>query len=204
MPKAAVTSRGRLRACFYDPERHEFLIFFRDGHVYRFSRQWLPDDDGTAVLNVRVESDGSAFLVRLASGMTLEIPWDFVLYQLEPTYPFFKGRVREGLEEESALRIGRRVRDLREAKDLTTYDLAERSGIHRPNISRIERGRHVPNLDTLMRLAQALGTSVAALVADAAPIQAYVRERGPRFRRSPKKQTRGRSASRESRRVTRQ
>jgi transcriptional regulator with XRE-family HTH domain len=206
-----------LRDCFYDTERREFLTFFRDGHVYRLARQLVPDDDGTDVLGVRVESDGSAFFVRLASGKTLEIPWDFVLYQLEPTYPFFKGRVREGSQEEGALRIGRRVRELREGKDLTTYELAKRSGIHRPNISRIESGKHVPTLDTLMRLAQALGVSVAGLVAEASPVQAYVRERGPRLRRSPKKQasevyggtrvreflTEDRITSRESRRVTR-
>lgn len=198
MPEVSVTSRGRLRDCFYDSERQEFLTFFLDGHVYRLARQSVPDDDGTDVLRVRVESDGSAFFVRLASGKTLEIPWDFVLYQLEPTYPFFKGRIREGLEEEGALRIGRRVREFREGKDLTTYEVARRSGIHRPNISRIENGKHVPTLDTLMRLAQALGISVAGVVADASPVQAYVRERGPRLRTSPK----SRRITRRSRKTT--
>ena len=189
MPGATVTTRGQLKDCFYDTERQELLVFFRDGHVYRLARQLVPDDDGTDVLNVRVKRDGSAFLVRLASGKSLEVPWDFVLYELEPTYPFFKGRIPESLEEDVARRIGRRVRELREAKDLTTYELAQRSGIHRPNISRIESGRHMPNLDTLMRLAQALGTSVADLVAEASQAQAYVRERELRLRRSRKKQT---------------
>lgn len=189
MPGGTVTTRGQLRDCFYDTERQELLVFFQDGHVYRLARQLVPDDDGTDVLNVRVKRDGSAFLVRLASGKSLEVPWDFVLYELEPTYPFFKGRIPESLEEDVARRIGRRVRELREAKDLTTYELAQRSGIHRPNISRIESGRHMPNLDTLMRLAQALGTSVADLVAEASQAQAYVRERELRLRRSRKKQT---------------
>ena len=188
MPGGTVTTRGQLRDCFYDTERQELLVFFQDGHVYRLARQLVPDDDGTDVLNVRVKRDGSAFLVRLASGKSLEVPWDFVLYELEPTYPFFKGRIPESLEEDVARRIGRRVRELREAKDLTTYELAQRSGIHRPNISRIESGRHMPNLDTLMRLAQALGTSVADLVAEASQAQAYVRERELRLRRSRKKQ----------------
>ena len=189
MPGGTVTTRGQLRDCFYDTERQELLVFFQDGHVYRLARRLVPDDDGTDVLNVRVKRDGSAFLVRLASGKSLEVPWDFVLYELEPTYPFFKGRIPESLEEDVARRIGRRVRELREAKDLTTYELAQRSGIHRPNISRIESGRHMPNLDTLVRLAQALGTSVADLVAEVSQAQAYVRERELRLRRSRKKQT---------------
>ena len=180
----------RLRDCFFDTERQEFLVVFHDGHLYRLHRRTVPDDDGTDVSDVRVERDGSAFLVRLASGKSLEVPWDFVLYQLEPTYAFFKGRVRESDEEDVARRVGRRVRELREAKHLTTYELAQRSGIHRPNVSRIESGRHVPNLETLLRLAQALGTSVAGLVADASPAQVYVHERGPRLRRSPKTRVR--------------
>jgi len=155
MPGGTVTTRGQLRDCFYDTARQEFLVFFRHGHVYRLARQLVPDDDGTDVLGVRVERDGSAFLIRLGSGKSLEVPWDFVLYQLEPTYPFFKGRVRESLEDNIALRVGRRVRELREAKDLTTYELAHRSG----SIGRISRGSRpegmcrisIPLLDLLGR-----------------------------------------------------
>ncbi|TMI73181.1 MAG: helix-turn-helix transcriptional regulator [Bacillati bacterium ANGP1] len=60
--------------------------------------------------------------------------------------------------------IGWRVRELRQRKGLTTYELAKRSGILRPNISRIESGRHVPSVETLDRLARALGVSPADLL----------------------------------------
>lgn len=188
MRGAVATTQGRLKACFFDPERQEFLVFFRSGHVYRLARRAIPDDDRTAVFSVQVERDGSAFLARLSSGKSFEVPWDFVLYEKEPAYPFFSGRVRES-SEDTAVDIGRRVREVREAQGLTTYDLAQRSGIHRPNISRIENGRHTPNLDTLARLAGALGLSVAHLVAGSARAPAYVRERSPRLRRRPTKRS---------------
>lgn len=189
MPTATRKARGRLRDCFYDVERRQFLVLFHDGHVYRLPRQTVPDDDGSDVRRVRVEGDGSAFVAHLASGKLLEVPWDFVLYQLEPAYSFFKGRVREELEEDAAHRIGRRIRGLREARGYTTYELAERSRIHRPNVTRIESGRHVPNLETLMRLANALQASVAELVTEGPQVPAYVREEAPRRRNAAKKRS---------------
>lgn len=44
---------------------------------------------------------------------------------------------------------------------LTQKQLAERSGIAQTEISRVERGRKSPNLDTYCRLAAALGLKLA-------------------------------------------
>jgi transcriptional regulator with XRE-family HTH domain len=63
-----------------------------------------------------------------------------------------------------ATHIAHRVRELRQKRGLTTYELAKRSGILRPNISRVESGKHVPNVDTLDRLARALRVSLADLL----------------------------------------
>jgi len=155
----------KLRDCFYDAERREFVTIFRDGKLYRVRRNWLQEDDGSEILRVHVESDGSAFRVEQASGHRFEVPWDFVLYHSEPRYQYYKGRRTQRVSERSmAAHIGWRVRELRQQKGLTTYELAKRSGILRPNISRIESGRHVPSVDTLDRLARALGVSPADLL----------------------------------------
>ncbi len=159
------TASPKLRDCFYDAERREFVTIFRDGKMYRVRRGWLPEDDGSEILCVHVEPDGSAFRVEQASGHRFGIPWDFVLYHSEPRYQYYKGRrVQQVSERSMATQIGGRVRELRQERGLTTYELAKRSGILRPNISRIEGGRHVPNVDTLDRLARALGVSVADLL----------------------------------------
>ena len=159
------TTKPKLRDCFYDAERREFVTIFRDGKLYRVRRNWLQEDDGSEILRVRVESDGSAFRVEQASEHRFEVPWDFVLYHSEPRYQYYKRRRTQQVSERSmATYIGWRVRELRQRKGLTTYELAKRSGILRPNISRIESGRHVPSVETLDRLARALGVSPADLL----------------------------------------
>jgi len=181
-PHIHVTTPETLRDCVYDAGAHEFLVTFRDGRMYRLPRGLLPEDDGSEVLSVGVDRDGSAFVVRQRSGNSFEVPWDFVLYNLEPGYPYYKGRSpQRRLEEDAAVRIGRKLRELRQEKRLTTYELARRSGIHRPNISRMESGKHIPTVDTLGRLASALGVPVATLVSDVWRYEASFRERGPRY-----------------------
>lgn len=141
---------------------HEtLLIVFRNGRSYRLYRRLIPDIDRTAIKRVWVHSDGSAFGIEQESGGTADVPWDFVLYHREPRYEYFRGRGdQERSERLTARRIGERLKVLRKTLGLTASEVASRSGILRPNISRIESGKHVPSLDTLERLAGALGVPV--------------------------------------------
>ena len=61
---------------------------------------------------------------------------------------------------------GSRVRELRERLGASTRALGECAGVHPSHLARIERGEANPRLDTLARLASALGTSIADLVRD--------------------------------------
>lgn len=57
----------------------------------------------------------------------------------------------------SSARVSRRLRELRLRAKLSQLDVSKRSGIHRPIISRIERGVHEPDLKTVARLCAAIG-----------------------------------------------
>ena len=57
---------------------------------------------------------------------------------------------------EVAERIGRRIRRRRRAIDMTQEELAFRAGVHRTQITLIERGRRQPGIETVVRLAGAL------------------------------------------------
>lgn len=59
--------------------------------------------------------------------------------------------------------FGQRLRELREAKDLSLRELASKSGISAPFLSDIELGRRFPSEETLAALAAALHVPVAAL-----------------------------------------
>jgi transcriptional regulator with XRE-family HTH domain len=66
--------------------------------------------------------------------------------------------------DEISLRTGRAVKQQREAAGFSLRALAARSGISSSMISDIERGAKSPTVTTVVRLAQALGVSAAALI----------------------------------------
>jgi transcriptional regulator with XRE-family HTH domain len=67
------------------------------------------------------------------------------------------------MQDDLNIRIGRRVRQLREGLGLSLEALAERSGVSRSNISLIERGGSSPTAVVLDKLSGALGATVASL-----------------------------------------
>jgi transcriptional regulator with XRE-family HTH domain len=60
--------------------------------------------------------------------------------------------------------VARNIRAAREQADLERSELAELSGVHHANIIRLETATFSPRLDTLERLANALGIHVDALL----------------------------------------
>ena len=60
--------------------------------------------------------------------------------------------------------LAQQLRNLRRRRRLTQESLAERAGMDRSYLSGIERGKHNVPLDTLCRLAWALGLDVRELL----------------------------------------
>ena len=57
--------------------------------------------------------------------------------------------------------VGRRVRELRTAQELSQEELAARAGLHRNYVGSVERGEREIGVTSLARLAGALGLSLA-------------------------------------------
>jgi transcriptional regulator with XRE-family HTH domain len=64
--------------------------------------------------------------------------------------------------------FGQRVRELRRAAGLTQEDLADRCGLFRTYMSRVETGQANPTLSMIHALAASLGVPVAALFPETA------------------------------------
>ncbi|MHC4393107.1 MAG: helix-turn-helix domain-containing protein [Planctomycetota bacterium] len=89
---------------------------------------------------------------------------------------------REQHERRYMTELGHRIRTAREERGLTQRTAAEAAGIATDMISRLENGRYTsPGLRTLLRIAEGLGTSIAALLPDVPANQGGV-ENGLRAR----------------------
>ncbi|MFI2911099.1 helix-turn-helix domain-containing protein [Streptomyces sp. PDY-4] len=60
--------------------------------------------------------------------------------------------------------VGERIRAARITANLTQEAVALAAETDRPSVVRIERGQQSPTLDTLIRLARAIGVPLAELV----------------------------------------
>ena len=61
-----------------------------------------------------------------------------------------------------SVNIGERLRELREARNISMRTLATKSGLSANALSMIERGRASPSVSTLYKLADALGVSITS------------------------------------------
>ena len=65
-----------------------------------------------------------------------------------------------------AVMFGRALRRHREAQHLTQEALAERAEIHPTHVGLLERGQRNASLNVALRVARALGTTLAALIGE--------------------------------------
>lgn len=61
-------------------------------------------------------------------------------------------------------KIGTRIREIREAKDVSQQDLASLCNFEKANMSRIEAGRTNFTISTLYKISQALDVTISQLV----------------------------------------
>ena len=100
-------------------------------------------------------------ILRIKSGETVELPWDFVRHYCDAEY---RHRV-EAVAQTGRQAVGANIRRLRESAGLTQQVLAQKAGIGRVTLVRIENAEQSPRYETLVSLAQALGLTMGELVA---------------------------------------
>jgi len=152
----------KIRDARYSVRDNQFIVTFDSGKEYSFPRSALETDDGSEVVSVGVDRKRFFFHVAQLSGNRYEVPWDRVLHEAEPSYPYFRGRATR---TKKGQQIGTTIRKLREEKRITQEKLARAAGMIRANLSRIEASKHRPTLETIERIATALKVPVADLIA---------------------------------------
>jgi DNA-binding XRE family transcriptional regulator len=146
------------------PTGNEVLAVYADGDAVLLPRPLGSEDDSTPIMSIELTSNDSDATVHLKSGKSITLhamaPNPFNNRRLTPL-PDRPG-VRGDMQTEPPMDgvwLGQRLRQLRKAAGLTQEELSRRTGIHRPNIARVERGRHMPSLETVAKIAFGIGVS---------------------------------------------
>ena len=140
--------------CF-DAVREEFVVSFKAGVHYRMPLGRLHESG--AVVVVELDEYRHGVLVVFSDGRATSFASDLVLYECEPAY-------RAGVKAPRVERpAGATIRALRLAAGRGAAEVAAAAGMAAPNYARLEASRHRPRVDTLVRIAEALGVPLARL-----------------------------------------
>jgi DNA-binding XRE family transcriptional regulator len=139
----------------------EVLVVLGDGNTVLIDRPLNESDDGSEIVSIGLAEDATTAALELQTGVQLQLRATGV----RPSQEHHGLNGGNGLPLNGA-KLGQRLRELRRGAGLTQAELARRTGIHRPNIARVEAGRHTPSLDTLNRLASAIGVSTTQVLSE--------------------------------------
>jgi len=159
--------RGRANRFEYltvSPRPNELLALLGDGSAALLTRPVSEEDDLSEVAGIALEGDAQSATLRLSSGRELSIRASAVVSVAGQPAQSSGHNGLDGAGAVDGARLGARLRELRLAAGLTQAELARRTGIHRPNIARVEAGRHTPSLETLARLATAIGVPTTTVL----------------------------------------
>jgi transcriptional regulator with XRE-family HTH domain len=115
-------------------------------------------DANAKPISAAIIHDGYAAEIQFDNKQKIDFPSDFVLHVCEPSYGWYKDKRR------ATSGVGARIREIRGFRGLTLDQLAKKSGIAKPNLSRLENDKVTPTLATLAMVARALSTHPVLLV----------------------------------------
>lgn len=181
--RAGARSSRRFEYITVSPRGGELLAILADGSAVLMPRPVHSGDDTSAIASIVLGDDALRATIALSSGSSFELRADEITLQSRPRTSSSTGSSTAAsnghngtgielassaaaLDEIDGQRLGARVRELRLQAGLTQAELARRTGIHRPNIARVEAGRHTPSLETLARLAAAIGVPTTRVLTE--------------------------------------
>lgn len=155
----------KLCGTWWNAARGTVEVDFVRGRHYSLPVALVPGVEADRVVRAVLDDVGHGVVLVTSDGRTTDFASDFVLYHCEPAYRQAMDARFPKITEPVGERVGRRVRALRRNRRMSLQRLAAATGLTRGNASRLEAGKHEPRLETLVRVARALGVAVADLVA---------------------------------------
>lgn len=150
---------GRFEFVTVAPGGDDVLAILGNGAAFLQRRPLTPSDDGSAISSINLAPDAQTVTLRLESGAQCSLVAGNLVHDSNASTDGHGELSLHGGE------LGARLKALRLEAGLTQAELARRTGIHRPNIARVEAGRHTPSLETLSRIANAIGVPTTQVLA---------------------------------------
>lgn len=135
------------------PSGDDFMIGFLDESIYRCNKQtpWLEFEKGLGFLFDRYYKGDSSVIMGDINRELMRNGYGMIFSY----YAFDKESVSK-----ERVRIGQRIRELREAKGMDAKHLAFYADIDAANLCRIEAGKYSVGLDVLSKIGYALGMEI--------------------------------------------
>lgn len=153
MEKTKVKWVDEKRVYVETPQGDDFIVAFHDQSIYRCQKQapWMQVDKIIATLfDTYYKGDASVIMGEINRQLLLSHIGSIFSY-----YAFDKEFVSK-----ERIRIGQRIRELREAKNMDAKQLAFYADIDAANLCRIEAGKYSVGLDILSKIGYALGMEI--------------------------------------------
>lgn len=152
-PQTKVRWVDETRVYVETPQGDDFIVGFNDGSLYQCQKQapWFEVDKIIATLfDQYYKGDASVIMGEINRQMLINHVGSIFSY-----YSFDK----ESISKER-VRIGQRIRELREAKGMDAKHLAFYADIDAANLCRIEAGKYSVGFDILTKIGYALGMEI--------------------------------------------
>jgi DNA-binding XRE family transcriptional regulator len=146
-----------LTAASYRPSTRSLSVVYDDGEIAEVSVGVLMLPDGALIKDVHLDEFRRGIELQLVDGTVHDVAADYITWLTNEAY-------RHQYPPDIGPRIGANVAALRKQRGMSQGELAGAAGILAPNVSRLEAGKHVPTLDVLLRIAQALNVTLGKLV----------------------------------------
>ncbi len=120
------------------------LVFvFENGEGYSILRNNLPEDDGSPITSIQIFDHQGAVAIIQASGTNYDLPWDSI-----------KHYAQGGGQKKYS--VGICLKQFRNQRGLSQKKLAQLSSMSRMQLSRLEKNKSNPTLETLLKLSTVL------------------------------------------------
>lgn len=151
LPKFDYNAAKKLEEVSLSMDGTRLVLVFENGDGFSIPRRQLPHDDGSPITSIQIFNHRMALAIHHASGTVYDMPSDSLRHYAQGG-------------KQKTHSIGSKLKKIREALGFSRSALAEKTGMSRMQIFRLETGKANPTLDTILSLSTALKTTPKELV----------------------------------------